>query len=280
MNFFEKLQHIDRRIMYLLLALVIAAPLIWQAELPIIVSPAVQGAYDAVEAVPPDQIAVISIVWDSGTVAENRPQTEALMRHMFMRNKKFAVLAFAPQGSKMAYDSGERIAEEMHKEYGVDWVHWGYKPGGSMPTTIISMARDIPGTIGKDANGTPISQIPMMKGIKDIHDVGLIAEMTPSGTLEYWIAYVYGPYRTPLVYGPTAVMAPEGFNPLDAGQIKGMLTGMKGAAEYEKLLGRKDFATRAAGALSTSHVLIILLIVAGNIGYVSAQRRRRREEAT
>ena len=71
-------------------------------------------------------------------------------------------------------------------------------------------------------------------------------------------------------------MAPEGYNPLDAGQIKGMLTGMKGAAEYEPLLDAKDFATRAAGSLSTSHLLIIVLIIIGNIGYISSRRRRQR----
>ena len=55
---------------------------------------------------------------------------------------------------------------------------------------------------------------------------------------------------------------------------------MKGAAEYEHLLGRKDFATKAAGALSTSHLLIIALIIAGNIGYISSRRRRLAEEET
>lgn len=264
--------------MYLLLAVVVAVPLIWRMDLPIIVSPAVKGFYDAVEAMPPDKIALISIIWDSGTVAENRPQTEALMRHLFLRDKKFAIIAFAPQGSKFAYDSAERIAEELGKEYGKDWVHWGYKPAGALVPVMISFAQDIPDTIQKDTHGTLLSHIPMMAGVENIHDIGLIAEVTPSGTLEYWIAYIHGPYRTPLVYAPTAVMAPEGFNPLDAGQIKGMLTGMKGAAEYEHLLGRKDFATKAAPALSASHMLIIVLIIAGNIGYISSLRRRLAEE--
>lgn len=277
MSFFEKLQSIDRRVLYLLLALVISAPLIWNIEMPIIVSPAVKGVYNAVENIPADKIGLISIVWDSGTIAENRPQTEALMRHMFMSGKKFAIIAFAPQGSKFAYDSAERIAKELGKKYGEDWVHWGYKPSGAMVPIMISFARDVQGTIGKDTHGTPLNKIPMMRRVKDIRDIGLIAEITPSGTLEFWIAYIYGPYRTPLVYGPTAVMAPEGFNPLDAGQIKGMLTGMKGAAEYERLLGRRDFATKAAGALSTSHLLIIVLIIVGNIGYVSSRRRRHSE---
>jgi len=274
MSVFEKLQHIDRRITYLLLAVVIAAPLIWRLRLPIVISPSVRGAYDAVESIPEGKIAIVSIFWASGTTAENQPQTEALIRHMFMRRKKFAILAFDPQGNKFSYDLAVRIAGELGKKYGTDWVHWGYRPGANFIPLLQSFPHDVQGAIGTDYYGTPLTRIPMMRGIKKIRDIGLIAEVTPSRTLEYWIAFIYGPYRTPLIYAPTAVMAPEGFNPLDAGQIKGMLIGMKGAAEYESLLDRQDFATRGAGALSTSHMLIIALIVVGNIGYISSRRRR------
>jgi len=277
MSVFEKLQHIDRRVMYLLLVAVIAAPLIWRLRLPIVVSPAVRGAYDAVESIPDDKIAIISIFWASGTIAENQPQTEALIRHMFLRDKKFAILAFDPQGNKFSYDSAARISKEMGKEYGKDWVHWGYRPAANFVPLLQALPHDVQGAIGKDYHGMPVGSIPMMQGIKKIDDIGLIAEVTPSQTLEVWIAFIYGPYRTPLIYAPTAVMAPEGFNPLDAGQIEGMLIGLKGAAEYEHLLNRQDFATRAAGALSTSHILIIALIVAGNIGYISSRRRRERQ---
>jgi hypothetical protein len=274
MGFFERLQNIDRRYMYLLLVVVIILPLVARINLPVVVSPAVKGAYEAVERIPSDKIAVISVIWSSGTIAENRPQTEALIRHMFMRGKKFAIVAFDPQGSELAFQSAQRIAEEMDKKYGVDWVHWGYKPSANLIPMLQSLPRDVHKAIGKDYFGTPVGNIPMMKTVRTIRDIGLIADVTPSATLEIWIAFIYGQYRTPLIYAPTAVMAPEGFNPLDAGQIKGMLTGMKGAAEYERLLGRSDFATRAAGALSTSHMLIIVLIILGNIGYISSRRRR------
>lgn len=274
MGFWERLQKIDPRIMYLLLAAVIAASLIWQVRLPIVVTPAVRGAYDAVESVTQDQIALISIIWSSGTIAENQPQTEVLIRHMFNSNKRFAIVAFDPQGNKFSYDSATRIAKELGKEYGKDYVHWGYRPISNLIPLMQSFPRDVPGVMGKDYHGTPLSQIPAMRGIKTIDDIGLIAEVTPSQTLEAWIAFIYGPYRTPLIYAPTAVMAPEGFNPLDAGQIRGMLIGMKGAAEYEKLLEHEDFASRAAGALSASQLLIMGLIILGNIGYINSRRSR------
>jgi hypothetical protein len=278
MNFFEKFQHIDSRIMYLLLALTIALPLLFPINMPIVVSPEAQHVYDAIENMPSDKIAILSNNWAAGTTAENVPQTESLIRHMFMRHKKFAIISFDVQGDKFSYDIASRISKEMGMEYGKDWVQWGYRPFANMALILQGMARDVPNTIVNDMNGTPLSQIPMMKNVKTIKDIGLIAEVTSSGTAQYWVAYIYGPYRTPIVYAPTSVMAPSAFNYLDSGQIKGMLLGMKGAAEYEKLLNRKGFATMGAGSLSSSHLLIILMIILGNIGYLSARRRRALEE--
>ena len=260
--------------MYLLLAVVIAGPLIWGLDLPILVSPAVRGVYDTVAKMPSDKLAIIVIYWGSGTTAENQPQVEGLMRQMMMQGKKFTVLAFDPQGSQFSYDSAKSISKELKKTYGKDWLHFGYRPPANLVPLQLSFPKNVIGAFETDINGTKLSEIPAMQGIKTIKDIGLIADTTSVGELDTWIAYVYGPYRTPIVYGPTAVIAPEGFNPLDAGQIKGMLTGMKGAAEYEHLLKCKGFATRAAGSLSSSHLLIILLIIAGNIGYVSSRRRR------
>jgi len=280
MGIFEKLQHIDRRVMYVLLALVLAAPLIWVWGQPIEVSPAVRKAYDTIEKMPSDKVAIIVIYWGSGTIAENRPQTEAIMRHLFELNKKFAILAFSPEGSTFALDSAKTLAAQMGKKYGTDWVHLGYKPPANLVPLVQSFPRNVNRALVADKDGTPLSKIPMMRGVKDIHDIGLIADTTSVGELDVWIAYVYGPYRTPIVYAPTAVIAPEAFNPLDAGQIKGLLPGLQGAAAYERLLGRAGFATKAMGALSTSHILIILLIIAGNVGYISSLRRRRREGET
>ena len=69
-------------------------------------------------------------------------------------------------------------------------------------------------------------------------------------------------------------MAPEGYQFLDSGQIKGMLTGIKGAIEYENLIKKPGKATRQALALTITHVLIVVLIVLGNIGYIAEKRRK------
>ena len=273
-DFLIKIQNIDRRYLYGLLIFIVTLTLVFPANLPIAVTPQVKGLYNAIESIPPGKMVILSIVWDAGTVAENAPQTEAIMRHLFKRNVPFAIVAFAQQGAKLSSDLAEKVAKEYGKTYGVDWCSWGYK--ANLYTFIIGLGQNLPKAVEKDAHGTPIKEIPMMKGIKSIEDIGLVVDITPSATLEYWIAFVQGVYGTPLGYAPTAVMVPEGYNPLDAGQIKGMLPGLIGAGQYEVLIKHKGFGTKAAGAQSATHMLIVLLIILGNLGYLFSRRKAAR----
>lgn len=269
--------------MYLLLAGLVALALLTDVvpQPPMVVPNEVRGVYNAVEQfrkVAPNgerKIAIISIVWASGTIAENRPQTEAVTRHLFRRDIPFLMLPWDQQGTTLAYDAVKRIADEMGKEYGRDWVALGFQPP-YIGQVVQGMAVDIQGTFRKDRFGTPLAKIPMMEGIKTASNIGLVVEVTPSATVGEWIAFLGQPYKVPIAYAPTAVMVPEGHNFLDAHQIVGMLPGLIGAAEYEQLLDYKGFAVRAATALSASHVLIIILIILGNLGYFVSRRQRSR----
>jgi hypothetical protein len=276
MKFLENLRNIDRRIMYLLLILVISLPLLPQFDFlhqDLEVQSEVRGVFEAVENVPEGKIAVMSIVWGAGTIGENRPQTEAIARHLFRSKVPFVLLSWDQQGTSLAYKTVNTVAEEMGAEYGVDWFNAGYRVP-YIDQFLQSFGRDVPGTIGKDFEGRPVSSFPMMQDIKTGNDIGLVTEITPSATLESWIAFLGQPYQVPISYAPTAVLVPEGYNFLDAGQIVGMLPGLVGAAQYEQLMEVRGFASRAANALSTSHVLIIVLIILGNLGYYVSRRRQ------
>jgi len=275
MAFLVNLRNIDRRIMYLLLIVLVAVALKWdfmRQKMP--VDTAVRGVYNAVEDVPKGKIAVISITWGAGTIGENRPQTEVIARHLFRKRVPFVMISWDQQGTTLAYNTVKRVADEMHMVYGRDWINAGYRPG-YVAQFLQAFVNDVPGKISRDFRGVPVVRYPMMKGIKTAEDIGLAAEITPSGTLETWIAFLGQPHHVPLVYCPTAVMVPEGYNYLDAGQIKGMLPGLIGAAKYEQVLSVRGFASRAANALSVSHLLIILLIILGNLGYLAARRLER-----
>jgi hypothetical protein len=75
----------------------------------------------------------------------------------------------------------------------------------------------------------------------------------------------------PILVGATAVSVP-GMMPFYPTQISGILNGLAGAGEYEYLLNLKYGYPYAQGpsldAQSLGHVLILLFIVIGNIGYL------------
>jgi hypothetical protein len=284
-NFFVFLQNMDRRISYILLAVLIVVslcvPKFRLFDQRPTATPEVRMAYNTIKNVKPGKAAIISIWWSGGTLAENRPQTEAVVRHCFARNIPVMILPFDLMGSTLAYNKVNEVAKEMHKEYGKDWVAFGYLPAADVTIQAIAGgAQGIWGALKKDRFGTPVSKIPMMQNIRKPTDIGVIAEFTPSGgsgfgiqsTVALWVQYLTQQYKIPIVYGPTGVMVPEGYNLLDAGQIQGMLPGLIGATKYEVLLKQEGFATRAARALSASHLLIILLIIIGNIGYLASRK--------
>lgn len=263
--------NIDRRIMYGLLILILVVLLLAPIKKPIAVTRAVSNAYDAVEAVKPDKIAIISIVWSSSTMAENGPQTEAIIRHLFRGKIKFAILSWDQQGAKLARGIAQKVSKEMGMTYGIDWCDFGFKPP-YLSQILPALGKDFPGTVGKDYKGVDAKKLPMMRGVETMKDVGLVAEITPSGTLDSWIAFVQGVHGTPIIYAPTLVMVPEAFNPLDAGQIKGMLPGLPGAGQYEQLLNYEGLGRSGASALSGAHLLIVILIILGNIGMFASRR--------
>lgn len=278
MGIFARLQSIDRRILYLLIALVIAVPLLRKpSRHPHIIFREVENAYKTMDTVPKGKIVILSTVWGPGTRAENEPQTEALMRHLFRNGTKFVVVSWDPLGSEVTYEDGVRIADEMGKQYGLDWVHLGYNPG-PIYTVVSGMARNFQGVFKRDRHSTELSKIPVTRNVKDHRDIGAVAEITPSGTVSTWIAYFTMPYHKPLVFCPTAVMAAEAYPFLDSGQMDGMLNGVIGAAQYETLLGmgnERTYAAAASWALSAAHMFIIALILLGNIGYAVTRRRAR-----
>jgi hypothetical protein len=272
------LQKIDRRILYVLIALVVTLPLVLRpARHPDIIFDEVSKAYAVLENIPDDKIVIVSTVWGPGTEAENAPQTEVVMRHLFRNGKRFAVISWDQAGTELTYEIGARLADELGKEYGEDWVHLGFRlPYSAVMRSIMrGMAQDFPKVISYDRFNTKLDKIPALDGVKTWKDIGAVVEITPSATVELWISYFTGPYGIPMVFCPTAVMAAEAYPLLDAQLIEGMLNGVIGAVQYETLLGMGDVATDASAiswALSAAHIYVIVLIILGNLGYLAMRR--------
>ncbi|MGQ9454539.1 MAG: hypothetical protein ACUVRS_07120 [Armatimonadota bacterium] len=221
------------------------------------------------------KIVIVSCVWGPGTRAENEPQTRAIIRHLFMQDKRFVILSWDQLGSQLTYEDALEISKQLGKRYGIDWVHLGYNPG-PMYAIIRGLGKNLPSTLKVDRFGKKLKDIPATSNVRDYRDIGAVVEITPSGTVAAWIAYFNQPYNIPLVFCPTAVMSAEAYPYLDSGQLDGMLNGVIGAAQYETLIGmekERTYAAAASWALSCAHIFILVLILLGNLGYALSRKR-------
>ena len=85
-------------------------------------------------------------------------------------------------------------------------------------------------------------------------------------------------YKFELGGGSTGVIAPGLYPLLRSGQINGLIGGLRGAAEYESLIGQKGRAVAGMDAQSATHLAIIVLVVICNLFYFSLRHRRGQSE--
>lgn len=267
-------RQIDRRVISVATLLMLALPLVVPLPLKMVAFPATKALKAFIDKLPPDKVVVIATDWDSATKGECQPQTAAMMDYLFKTKRKFAIYGFSPQGPEIAQKLAEKLALKYGAKYATDWVNWGYKP--NTMTTLIGMMNDLPGILKTDIKQTPLTKDPISSKLHSLKDAGLLFEVTGTGILNTYLQFCAG---VPLANGCTAVIGPEQYPYMQSGQLKGLLVGLGGAAQFETVTEFKDEngkfggeGLRGMGSQSLGHLLVMLLIVLGNLG-VWAQRR-------
>jgi hypothetical protein len=273
MGFWDKLMAIDRRWIYLTIGIVVFFPILLDMNLPVYVTSEVQAVYDRVDALPPGTVVMIPCEYDPATMAELRPMAHAIFRHCFAKDLKILSCALQIEGVTLVKDDLALIAAEYGKTYGVDYVFLGYKPYPAI--VILNMGENFRKPFPRDYYGTELDDLPMMKGVINYSSCALIININATSGADYWINYANGRYRAPLALGVTAVMATDYYTFLASGQIFGLMGGLKGASEYEKLINHKEAATKAMNVQSIAHSVIVLFIIIGNIAYFASRKKKK-----
>lgn len=277
MSFWKKAETIDRRWVYLMVALAVIVPFIFPADFPISLTPEARSLYDTVEALADGSTVMLVFDYYPSTIAECEPMTIAALHHLFRKNCKVITLSNIPYGGpSMAERVTRMMAGQYHKQYGIDFVNLGYKP--NYVAVLSGMGNSIVSIFPTDNSGTPLAELPLMDSVYNYDDVDFIFEVADNSTANYWVSIVNAGYGIPMGCGTTAVSAPQYFAFYASGQFVGLLGGMKGAAEYEIMVGEKGTAFTGMGAQSLVHLLIIALVLVGNIGYFMSRKKRLRLE--
>jgi hypothetical protein len=284
----QKLLSMDRRWLFLLVFLGVTIPIVFPIGLPVTTTASTRSAFEFVESLKPGDTAVLSFDYGPSSAPENDPMAEGFMRQCFTRKIRLIVIALYPLGGlTLANNSVARVVPEFpNLRYGVDYVNLGYKDGAA--AVLRALDKGFAGPFPVDVHGTPIATIPMMHDVRSVRDVQVVYSVATGIIGEWWVTQMHPQSGTPVIVGPTAVGAPKYYAYLNAGQMVGMVGGMKGAAEYEKLLAaahpdlaeyyrstHRFTATKGMDGQTVIHVVIILFIIIGNVAYMQANKRKK-----
>ena len=285
---FILLGSLDRRIIFLIVGLSVLIPLLkpdW-VNLPIRPRPESQIVFNEINILNEGDKILLSFEYSPSTKPEIHPMAIAILKHLYAKNIQVYGFALWPDGNFMSTEVFSEVSDDFGKKYGIDYVNLGYKPGNE--AVVKGIAADIRALYTVDLKGTPISDIPMMNDVINIEDFDFVFSLSAGypGSTE-WVQYACDPKNIPLSTGCTSIQVTDILPYVENGQIRGILAGMPGAAEYESLveaeLQKMDIAVKPGkassmmAAQSIAHVVIVLFIIFGNITYYITRKKKGRD---
>lgn len=285
----EFLNTLDRRWIFLAMALAVATPIllgIGATEQP---TEQTRSMFHAIDSLPDGSRVLMALDYDPSSEAELTPMAFAFARHCCLKRHKLYFLTLWPSGPPMLDKTIAKVVQTefgsagLPQVYGEDYVNLGYFPGEF--GAINPICSNLRQSKSQDARGVSLDDLPMMAGIGGAKDVDLIVNVSGGypGAKE-WIQYGTTPHKIPIGAGCTGVQATQLF-PYHPNQLSGLVAAIRGAAEYEVLLAAKhppyagiEFrdGTRRMSAQQWAHRLMIGLILLGNAIHFASRRGRGR----
>ncbi len=279
------LETVDRRWVFVLVAVAVIVPTVLPFKVPMPISNATQSAYETIDALDEGDFLILSLGYGPSSLAELQPQANAILRHCFRRKVRVLIMSLWPDAPPLGAKAVSEVAASdeftdttkgsSRIVEGVDYADVGYRAGGT--NVILRMSSDIPGFFATDARGEPLSSLAVMEGVRDFDDVDLVIDLAAGDSADWWILYGNGRFGADVVVGVTGVIVSQMYPFLNSGQLLGLIGGGVGAAEYEALVGAPGAGMKRVSTLSIVHTLVIALVVVGNVVYL---RQRRSEGAT
>lgn len=281
-----KMQSFDRRWLFLTIGLAIVLPLMVEFKMPFTTSERVQALHREIERLPPGTVVLLAIDYDPASKPELEPFARAVLRHLLLRGCRVVlqtlwdkappiVLALIDDVIVGEHDRHQGVFAGRHDpplRYGRDYVFFGFKEGKE--AVIAAMGRDFRQMYPSDYRNRPTGQLPIMDGINRLSDFRLIIEVSAGfpGAVEY-IQQVVTRYNLRFAASTTSVSVTN-LSPYYPRQLFALIGGMRGAAEYESLMGQVGLGTRGLNVLTVGHVVIVLAITLGNLIYFKTRKKK------
>lgn len=235
------------------------------------ISPDTRNMFDYIDSLPENSTVIVSFDHEASSLPEMRPLGLAILRHLFSKNVKIIGVALLAEGTGIGYRLLQQTAKESGKEYGKDYAFLGFKP--QYIAAILSMGESIPSTFPEDYLGNATSELIIFKEINNYDRIAGVVSLADGSLTTHWMEYGNARYGLQVSAAVAAAMVTTYDPYLSSGQMRALVGGLRGAAEYEQLINRGGSGGRGMLAQSFSHIYIVVLIIFGNIVYFRSKRK-------
>jgi hypothetical protein len=269
------LKNLGRWVLYLALIVTIVAAAFLPDSDSLISAPEMAETtafYNTIQSLPQESIALLVIDYDASLDGELTPSTRAIVRHLLRNQVDVITVSFAPQGVAIVQDL---FQESIGSDSGEHLLNLGYLP--PHPASLHAF-------IDNPASGTMLfgtqqdpAQTVLGKKIARFDELSLI--VTVSGNQEHvrwWIEQIGSQYNIDIISAVSNSIAPYIQPYYAADQIKGMLLGLAGAADYEKQLAPHivlDYAQNNLVLQGYGQLLLVAILILSGITFFIRGRK-------
>ncbi len=270
-KFLQGILLLDRRWIYLVVVLLTAITILAPLNLPVFVTPETRGVFDFIEKLKPGDAVLVATDYEPGSRPECKPMAEALLTHCFRKKLRVVGVTIIPVGVGTGEEVLTEMAEKMGAVRGKDYTFLGFK--AQYFPSVVGLTISVQDTFQTDRYGNNTSELPVLKGIHRMADFKYFVCVHDDSTIETWVIYGHEPTGLPMGSMCTAVMATGYMTYINAGQLTGIAGGLKGASEYEKLVGYRGLASQGMDSQAVIHMFVVGLMILGNVAYVVTRRK-------
>jgi len=271
----DKLEKIDRRILFWLVTAVVIIPLVRPVGIPLPIDPMTREFYDAVTSIPAGSYVVLAQDTNPANFPEWGGGLVAVCKILSKMDVKVVSWSLDTPDDTLIWEIYcKPIFEKAGKVYGVDYVYFGWLPGYEAVCT--RTATDMPGILKEDSYGTKYEELPIMEGITNAaqFDAIILCGMSNWPYVRTdWITAYNVPAYSIMKAGDIASLMPTYLS----GLISAVCKSMRGSAELELLIGEPGVACGGMEGTTFAMGFMVLIIVFSNIIYFAKRSKEANE---
>jgi hypothetical protein len=233
---------------------------------------AAQDAFNLVDKLSPAEPVLVAFDYDPAQAGELDPLAQAIVSNLKRHSVPVVGISTTPVGAA----TGEALLSQVYTDtsaYGSQYVNLGYLPGG--PVGMLQITNGLKPLFGADYRGSEtVWDSTFLTRTQQLSNFGAIVlvSATPD-TVRAWVEQLqYSSPRPAIIAAVSAGAEPlvrpyYNTDPAKA-QIKGLVTGILGAAQYERQAGVPGVASGDMwDVLGWGLLVIIVVLVGGNVFY-------------